>query len=234
MLYTNYITYELFNNEESKKINNILVNISESEWTDGLKTTTHTNKSIKNNLELTSKKVKSYVNNIIKNNLNKQIEYNEYTIPFVTTGPLISKSEKDCYYRIHIDSRYLGEYSTTVFVSDPDTYEGGELCLYLDNQEKKFKLDRGQAITYKTGTLHKVNTVLSGTRYAIVFWTKSLFEDIRIRNIYSNLKSLERYHKKNLLEKDISNFENYKNNPLSIISDSKLELEKLFSVRKKD
>jgi len=234
MLYTNYITYDLFNNEESKKINNILVNISESEWTDGLKTTTHTNKSIKNNLELTSKKVKSYVNNIIKNNLNKQIEYNEYTIPFVTTGPLISKSEKDCYYRIHIDSRYLGEYSTTVFVSDPDTYEGGELCLYLDNQEKKFKLDRGQAITYKTGTLHKVNTVLSGTRFAIVFWTKSLFEDIRIRNIYSNLKSLERYHKKNLLEKDISNFESYKNNPLSIISDSKLELEKLFSVRKKD
>ena len=78
-------------------------------------------------------------------------------------------------------------FSTTIFISEKSDYEGGELCLTMEDRENYIKLDSGESITYNTGIVHRVNKIASGKRIAIVFWTTSKICDPWARDIYKNL-----------------------------------------------
>lgn len=73
--------------------------------------------------------------------------------------------------------------STTVFFSDPDDYEGGELIIQDTYGEQRVKLPAGHAVVYPGTSLHRVTPVTRGVRYGSFFWTQSLVRDDRQRGI---------------------------------------------------
>ncbi|WP_066459876.1 Fe2+-dependent dioxygenase [Castellaniella caeni] len=73
--------------------------------------------------------------------------------------------------------------STTVFFSDPDEYEGGELVIQDTYGEQRVKLPAGHAVVYPGTSLHRVTPVTQGVRYGSFFWTQSLVRDDTHRSL---------------------------------------------------
>lgn len=160
-------------------------------WIDGL-SSGGGSKSIKHNLELSDTSSSQIINDIIMNRLDEDNNFINFVLPCSTTLNIISRMESGSYYKPHLDDWRNGDYSTTVFLNDPNEYEGGDLCLYFGGDDEiKIKLDAGWGITYHTGILHRVNKVKSGTRYVSVFWTSSSIKDSFIRYIYNELGNIE-------------------------------------------
>jgi PKHD-type hydroxylase len=67
--------------------------------------------------------------------------------------------------------------SATLFLSDPQAYEGGELVVESDFGCRTAKLAAGDMIAYSSASRHRVNAVTRGRRLASVFWIQSLIRD---------------------------------------------------------
>jgi PKHD-type hydroxylase len=67
--------------------------------------------------------------------------------------------------------------STTVFLTDPEEYEGGELIVSDAYGSHEVKLPAGDAIVYPSTTVHRVAPVTSGERLASFLWTQSMVRD---------------------------------------------------------
>jgi PKHD-type hydroxylase len=124
--------------------------------------------------------------------INRDDGFRDMVFPKHSTGIIVSKTEINQGFQTHHDSPSNGDYSTTVFLSDPSTYLGGELTMFLGGTERKFALPAGHALTYDTGIPHCVKEVTEGVRYAIVFWTTSLIKDSRWREVLGDLRKLKK------------------------------------------
>jgi PKHD-type hydroxylase len=187
----NYYVRKVLEKEQIELIQNLLKHAEEHNlWHDGL-LSGGGYVSTKSNKELSDLQMLQTINDCIMQSLDCDKKFLTYTAASSTNLNIISKTESGNYYNPHFDNWCNGDYSTTVFLSDPETYDGGELCLLMGNDdEKMFKLDAGWAITYPTGTIHRVNKVVSGTRYVSVFWTKSKIKDNFMRNLNYQLELL--------------------------------------------
>ena len=130
------------------------------------------------------------IDGLVYNALDTDQNFLELVVPKSTDRLMVTKTVVDGYYRPHIDSDYLGHYSTSVFFSDD--YDGGELELYVNGKSELIKLPIGHAVTYKTGIPHRVRTVTSGNRYVGVTWSISRFVDDAHRDLYSDLLRAKR------------------------------------------
>jgi len=77
--------------------------------------------------------------------------------------------------------------SFTLFLTPPETYEGGALTITDRTEARSFRLDPGAAIVYPSGTLHRVEPVTAGTRTVVVSWVTSWVADPRVREILFDL-----------------------------------------------
>jgi len=75
----------------------------------------------------------------------------------------------------------------TLFLSEPDSYEGGELEVESPAGPKSVKLPAGSGFAYHCHALHRVTPVTSGARFAAVVWLQSLIPDDEIRQMLFNL-----------------------------------------------
>lgn len=107
---------------------------------------------------------------------------------------LVSRYEPGMQYGLHVDAPVMGEpnhvrsdVSFTIFLNEPDSYEGGELAFEYGSGEMAFKLPARSAICYPTGQLHRVRPVESGERLAIVGWVQSLVRDPAMRELLHDL-----------------------------------------------
>lgn len=205
----NYITRKVLNEDELIEIKKIL---SQLEWRNGLKTVTGIKKDTKNNLESSDEKV----NKIIMNSMDRDLSFHSFVIPKSSNPCIISKTMTGGYYHVHHDSYKNGDYSTTVFLNEPDEYEGGELCLFIDNEEVSIKLNAGEAVTYPTGILHKVNEVTSGERIVAVFWTHTTLKDRFMREVYSDVNKILDLLAKHDSKKDVKTLEEANSDPYFI------------------
>jgi PKHD-type hydroxylase len=112
------------------------------------------------------------------------------------------------YYGNHIDGavRYMPDsgqrvrtdISCTVFLSDPESYDGGELCITDTYGEQTVKLPAGHMVLYPGTSLHQVKPVTRGYRLAAFFWIESMVRsDEQRRTLYEldmNLLALRQRH----------------------------------------
>lgn len=77
--------------------------------------------------------------------------------------------------------------SFTLFLADPQAYQGGELAVASGGGEQAYKLPRGSLILYPSDTLHQVKPVISGSRTAAIGWVQSEIRDPAKRAILFDL-----------------------------------------------
>ncbi|WP_235614135.1 Fe2+-dependent dioxygenase, partial [Pseudomonas aeruginosa] len=89
--------------------------------------------------------------------------------------------------------RVRTDLSSTLFFSDPEDYDGGELVIQDTYGLQQVKLPAGDLVLYPGTSLHKVNPVTRGARYASFFWTQSLVrEDSQRTLLFEMDQSIQR------------------------------------------
>ena len=109
-------------------------------------------------------------------------EWNDWILPKTNSGMLYSCMDEGGFYKPHIDHPSTGMFSSTLFLEEPNKYDGGELQLLIDDQLLEFKLDPGYCVTYETGTPHQVKKVTKGTRKCCIWWTRSTI--YKLKDLY--------------------------------------------------
>lgn len=102
------------------------------------------------------------------------------------TPPIMTEYPEGGFYTEHVDSILIQglrtDHSLSVFLSDPDEYEGGELVIGNGDAEQSFKCKAGNVLIYPTGLQHKVNKVTKGKRRVAIMWATSSISDPVMRN----------------------------------------------------
>lgn len=122
---------------------------------------------------------------IVNAALGRSREFMDFAMPKRVAPPLLSRYEPGMKYGLHADAaliqlgnaRLRSDLSCTVFISDPATYEGGELAISIGNQAVPFKGNSGEAIIYPSTTLHEVVPVRAGQRLVSITFIESLICD---------------------------------------------------------
>ena len=77
--------------------------------------------------------------------------------------------------------------SLTVFLNEPEEYDGGELILNSRVNPQPIKLPARNAIVYPTGEFHRVDPVTSGVRSMAIAWVQSIIIDVHQRQILTDI-----------------------------------------------
>lgn len=119
-------------------------------------------------------------------------------LPRKFAPPLFARYVPGMQFGTHMDNPIIGpdhlrtDVSVTLFLSDPDDYEGGELVMETTGGEAAYKLPAGAAISYPTTVLHRVEPVTRGTREVAVTWVQSLVRRAEHREILFDLDRVAR------------------------------------------
>jgi PKHD-type hydroxylase len=91
------------------------------------------------------------------------------------------------------DVHVRSDISCTLFLSEPEEYDGGELIVSDTYGEHEVKLPAGDAIVYPSSSLHRVTPVTRGARFASFFWVQSLVRDDSARKLLLELDTAIRH-----------------------------------------
>ncbi|MDA3922189.1 MAG: Fe2+-dependent dioxygenase [Salinisphaera sp.] len=122
----------------------------------------------------------------------------DMAFPRAIPGPTFSRYEPGMYYGLHMDEAIMHtkpkplrtDMSVTVFLSNADEYDGGELELWFGTEPVLIKMNAGDAVVYPTGIIHQVCPVTRGRRYAAVTWIQSQIPELRHREVLSHYYQL--------------------------------------------
>jgi PKHD-type hydroxylase len=118
----------------------------------------------------------------------------EATHPVAFSTPLFTRYEPGMSYPPHIDAAIMGgvrtDVAVTVFLNEPECYEGGELVINTGTTEQSIKLNAGDAIAYPATTFHHVREVESGVRSTAVLWLQSRVKDPEQRALLNRLAKI--------------------------------------------
>jgi PKHD-type hydroxylase len=113
-------------------------------------------------------------------------QFHAATLPLKILPPRFNRYTGGGTYGAHIDGAVLAladgsqmrsDIACTVFLADPESYDGGELIVDDTYGEHEVKLPAGDAIVYPASSLHRVEPVTRGARVAAFFWVQSLARD---------------------------------------------------------
>jgi PKHD-type hydroxylase len=125
-------------------------------------------------------------------------EFSDFAFPALIAPPFLTRYKPGMKYGLHTDSAYIrmpagqlrSDLSCTVFLSDPESYEGGSLHILLGDADLHFKLRAGEAIVYPSDTFHEVEPVTSGERLVAITFIQSRIPDPFRRNLLFNLNEV--------------------------------------------
>lgn len=112
------------------------------------------------------------------------------------TRMLLSRYRDGMEYGTHIDEPFIqdirSDVSFTLWLANPDTYDGGELIMETAGLDASYKLNRGELIAYDSTRLHRVAPVTRGERICAVGWAQSKVRDPAQREILYELGTASR------------------------------------------
>jgi len=172
----------LFSSDEVREFRAVLEG---APWEDGRVTAGHRAVGVKANLQLPEMHPTARaLGEKILDRLARTPLYIAAALPLRIYPPRFNRYEGGGTYGNHVDNaifpipgtplRLRTDISTTIFFSDPDEYEGGDLVIEDTYGEQRVKLAAGDMVLYPGSSLHRVEPVTNGTRYASFFWTQSL------------------------------------------------------------
>lgn len=166
-------------------------------FVDGRATAGWAAKLVKNNLQAASADI---VVQSLRETLSAKISnhplFRLVTRPKSLSPLILSRYEPGMAYGSHVDDALMNgirsDVSFTLFLSDPETYDGGELVIETSAGEEDVKLPAGSLVTYPSTTLHHVAEVTRGARLAAVGWARSFIRDAAQRELLFDLDTARR------------------------------------------
>ena len=121
-------------------------------------------------------------------------------LPAASTQVLFNRYEQGMQYGLHVDAPVMGgvghavrtDIAITIFLSDPKSYDGGDLCVNTSGLSGQYKLGAGSAIAYPANTLHRVAPITRGARDAAILWVQSQVRDPAQRELLWDLENAKR------------------------------------------
>jgi len=117
-------------------------------------------------------------------------------LPLRLHSLLFSRTEPGQGYGQHVDNPFMSggrtDCSFTLFLTDPDSYAGGELTIHHPSHSESFKLPAGYAIVYPSSALHQVEPVTHGCRLVAAGWIQSVIRDPQQRELLFELQTATR------------------------------------------
>ena len=111
--------------------------------------------------------------------------------------PLFNRYGVGQHFGIHVDNAVRGDaltgmrirtdLSVTLFLAEPDEYDGGELIIEDYYGAQTVKLPAGHLVLYPASSLHTVTPVTRGARVASFFWLQSMIRDGHARSLIFDL-----------------------------------------------
>lgn len=169
------------------------------EWGPGSATAGWHARGVKSNSQALAGPVLERLRGLVVSALERNEIVRAMALPQRIFPPLISRSEIDQGYGTHVDDALIGgaqglrsDLSLTIFLSDPESYDGGELVIETLSGEEEAKFAAGDAVLYPSTTLHRVARVTRGERLAAVTWIESRVRDAARREILFDLDRARR------------------------------------------
>jgi PKHD-type hydroxylase len=175
----------VFTDDEVGRIREAL---EQADWADGKVTAGHQSAKAKHNLQLPeSHPLSKEIGAAMLERLWSHPVFMSAALPNKVFPPLLNCYKAGGNFDFHIDNavrqakgnpeRVRTDLSTTLFFSNPEDYDGGELVIQDTFGTREIKLAAGDLVLYPGTSLHKVNPVTRGVRYASFFWTQSLVRE---------------------------------------------------------
>ncbi len=160
---------------------------------DGQATAGWSARDVKNNLQRGKGARTDHLRKIVETALMKHDVFRAAAQPKRIIRTVFSRYEPGMAYGAHIDDAMMSgartDLSFTLFLSDPDSYEGGELVIESAEGDAEIKLNAGQAVLYPTQRLHHVAETTRGARLAAVGWVRSLVRSPEQREMLFDLET---------------------------------------------
>lgn len=173
---------EVLSKEQLTECRNLL---NKANWIDGKITAGNQAINAKNNFQLAeSDPLTNYLRDIIKTALNSNPLFISAALPKHIISPFFNKYENGGNYANHVDNSILfdmnekkafrTDISCSLFFTDPEEYEGGEMVIEDTFGTHEVKLPAGDLILYPSTFLHRVEPVTKGVRMVSFMWIQSM------------------------------------------------------------
>lgn len=172
--------------------------LAQADWVDGRATVGYQGALVKRNRQLPVEgALARELGEIILQRLYSNPLFMSAALPLRIVPPLFNAYTGGEHYGFHVDGaiRMLPgthlslrtDVSSTLFLSEPEEYEGGELIVQDTYGSHEVKLPAGDLILYPSSSLHQVSPVTAGERVCSFFWTQSMVRDDWQRNLLHEL-----------------------------------------------
>jgi len=162
--------------------------MQKAEWVDGRVTAGHQSAKTKNNLQLPEDAPEAReLGNMVIEALGRSSLFMSAVLPKQVFPPLFNRYDAGMTFGAHVDNAVRGhaasgarirtDVSSTLFISAPEDYDGGELVVEDTYGRHSAKLPAGDMIVYPATSLHHVTPITRGSRIASFFWTQSMIRD---------------------------------------------------------
>lgn len=171
-----------------------------AKWEDGSASAGTQARHMKANLQLTRHTdTEMEIQQLVRSGLARNPNFYSAALPRKLFAPRINRYDNEHpRYGRHIDNALLpisgkhdeylrADISCTIFLNNPEEYEGGELIFDRGFKQEGVKLCAGDAILYPANTVHEVAPVRSGYRHACFFWIQSFVRHVTQRTMLYNL-----------------------------------------------
>jgi PKHD-type hydroxylase len=161
--------------------------LAASDWVDGRVTAGVQSARAKHNLQLPEDAPEARaLGEIILTALGRNETFVSAALPLRVFPPLFNRYDEGMGFGAHVDNairfapggvRVRTDFSCTLFLTPAADYDGGELVIEDVFGEQSVKFDAGDMVLYPASSLHRVNPITRGSRWASFFWGQSMVKD---------------------------------------------------------
>ena len=191
-----------------QEVDDFRAQLQQADWVDGRATTGEQGALVKKNQQVdTRSPLYGELQNRVLAALNRSSLFFAAALPKTLSSPLFNRYQQSETYGFHVDGAVRSQtqggwmrtdLSATLFLSAPESYEGGELVVNDTYGQHTVKLPAGDLVLYPSSSLHCVTPVTQGVRVASFLWVQSMIRDDKRRSMLfeldRNIQTLKSRH----------------------------------------
>lgn len=170
--------------------------LARATFIDGRETAGFAARLVKNNRQAASSRKLDGIRKLVADRIIGNEVFRLAVRPKALTPIMFAHYEKGMNYGSHVDDALMNgmrtDVSFTLFLAEPDSYDGGELVIESASGEETAKLAAGSLVAYPSTAQHHVAEVTRGQRLAAVGWARSFVRDAARRELLFDLETARR------------------------------------------